>query len=450
MNTLKPNGKPKRTTLTCLLLTLAWGGLSVNSVVWGQRVERGGYAIEDNSKVVIDSKDHWDRWQSIFKTIQIDEEGEVRPAFIRKNIDAVANAAEFGGGIRSAGTNLAGADALIDGDMTTFWEPDLSDAPENWWVQIDLGRGVSANKIVLKFVGEDLGDPFLHFRVTTSQGKESLGALQFRKIFKTDQPILDQRVFEVDLTSLPPTEYPSVIGDYTGDMIRYVGVGVTDSNYGKAKKVTEAEYLGLAANEQGDIEYFRKETSGRLRVLEGKEDWDTLEESKKGPLVHYRRERPRLAEVEVWSIGDNIGVTTLKRGGNVTTSGLTVGVEFVLVDGNIYSTEVAPFWPIQGGYNPDKLQPTESPEQERDAFVDLGGAFFVDNVRLFFPSHPGPPRAYRARLSDGSRHADGTLVWQEVAKVDGSGLYADHKFPLTIAKYFAYTYPQLFTKKLLY
>ena len=443
MNILKQNGRPKRTILACLLFTMAWGELFVDSAVWAQRVERDGYAIVDNSKVVIDSKGHWNRWQSIYKTIQVNEEGEVQPTFIRKNINAVANAPEFDGGIRAAGTNLAGAGALMDGNMETFWEPDLSDSPEDWWVQIDLGRGVSASKIVLKFVDEVLGDPFLHFRVVTSQGEESLGALQFKKVFRTDKPTLSQRVFEIDLTKLPPTKYPNVVGDYTGDMIRYAGVVLTDSNYGKAEKISESEYTTLASNDQGDIEYFRKEASGRLRLLDGKEDWDALEESKKGPWVHYRRERPRLAEVEVWSIGDNVAVTTLQRGGNVTTSGLTVGVEFVLVDGNIYSTEVAPFWPIQGGYNPEKLLPTESPEQERDAFVDLGGAFFVDNIRLFFPSHPGPPRAYRARLSDGSRHADGTLVWKEVGKVpsvENRQLYHDHKFPLAIAKYFAYTY----------
>ena len=313
MNSLKRSGNPKRTIPACLLF--AMGGLFVASIAWGQRVDREGYAIEDGSKVVIDSKDHWDLWQSVHKTIQISEEGQVRPAFIRKGINAIANAAEFGGGIWDAGSNLAAADALLDGDMNTFWEPDLADLPENWWVQIDLGRGVSATKIVLKFVGEELGDPFLHFTVTTSQGEESLGALQFRKVFRTDRPSLNQRVFEVDLTSLPPTKYPNVVGDYTGDMIRYVGVGVTDSNYGKAQKVSEAEYLNLAPEEQGDIEYFRREASGRLRVLAGKEDWDALAESQKGPLVYYRRERPRLAEVEVWSIGDNIGVTVLDRGG---------------------------------------------------------------------------------------------------------------------------------------
>ena len=283
------------------------------------------------------------------------ENGSVHPRFIRKTINAALDAEEYsfvdqGGG--TAGSNQRDAHYLIDDDMSTFWEPDLSDPPENWWVQIDLGRGVSAQKIVLEFVGEDLGDPFLHFRVITSQGEESLGALQFRRVFRTDKPSLDQRVFEVDLTKLPPTKYPNVVGDYTGDMIRYAGVVLTDSNYGKAKKISESEYTTLAPNDQGDIEYFRKEASGRLRLLDGKEDWDALEESKKGPWVHYRRERPRLAEVEVWSIGDNIAVTTLQRGGNVTTSGLTVGVEFVLVDGNIYSTEVAPFWPIQGGIIP--------------------------------------------------------------------------------------------------
>ena len=276
--------------------------------------------------------------------------------------------------------------------MNTFWEPDLADLPENWWVQIDLGRGVSATKIVLKFVGEELGDPFLHFTVTTSQGEESLGALQFRKVFRTDRPSLNQRVFEVDLTSLPPTKYPNVVGDYTGDMIRYVGVGVTDSNHGKAQKVSEAKYLNLAPERAGRHRVLPPRSIGKAKGAGREGGLGRPRGKPKRPLVYYRRERPRLAEVEVWSIGDNIGVTVLDRGGKVTSSESN-GVEFVLVDGDIYSTEAAPFWPIRGGYNPDRLLPTESPEQERDAVVDLGGAFFIDNIRLFFPVHPGPSKS---------------------------------------------------------
>ena len=122
----------------------------------------------------------------------------------------------------------------MDGDLETYWQPDTSTPLRDWWVQIDLGRIVSANKIVLKFVGEDLGDPFLQFGVSTSQGEQLVGPLLFRKRFRTNKPIKNERVFEVDLTKQLPTKWPLVRGDFKGDVIRYVSVIVTDSDFGKA------------------------------------------------------------------------------------------------------------------------------------------------------------------------------------------------------------------------
>ena len=133
------------------------------------RLQAQGYSILDD-KVVINSEEHWVRWKSASKTLQITDEG-VRPVFIRKSteieidgrivrvpgINAVSNASEFGGGVLAAGSSASMALDLMDGDLDTFWEPDMDDPIESWWVQIDLGRVVSANKVVFKFVEEDLG-----------------------------------------------------------------------------------------------------------------------------------------------------------------------------------------------------------------------------------------------------------------------------------------------------
>ncbi len=435
-------------SLVCLL-----GSLLLGDAAWGQE----GFSIQDGA-AVIESRDHWASWQSVAKTIQITEEG-VKPAFIRKStkievdgveqvvpgINAVLNASEFGGGIWEAGSNRSSAENLMDGRMDTYWEPDTSTPLRDWWVQIDLGRAVSANKIVLKFVGEDLGDPFLQFKVLTSQGETIIGPLVYRKRFSTNKPIKNERVFEVDLTNQLPTKWPQVRGDFTGDVIRFVSVGVTDSDFGKARQVSQSAYEGLDPDQQGDIEYFRRETSGRLRLLEGREDWEALaDRDSQGPVVYYRRELPRLAEVEVWSIGDNIGVGVLERGGKVT-SWENNGAEGVVVDGVIYSVEKALYWPAQGGYNPDRLLPSEPPDVERALVVDLGGAFFLDNVRVLQASSspPGPFRAYRIEVSDGSTNAGGSLAWKTVGSIDhinGNESYHDFKFPLTKVEHFSFTY----------
>ena len=436
------------TSLVCLL-----GRMILGEVAWGQE----GFSIQDGAAIV-ESEDHWARWQSVAKTIQITEEG-VKPAFIRKStkievdgveqvvpgINAVLNASEFGGGIWDAGSNRLSAENLMDGRMDTYWEPDTSTPLRDWWVQIDLGRAVSANKIVLKFVGEDLGDPFLQFKVLTSQGETIIGPLVYRKRFSTNKPIKNERVFEVDLTNQLPTKWPQVRGDFTGDVIRFVSVGVTDSDFGKARQVSQSAYEALGPDQQGDIEYFRRESSGRLRLLEGREDWEALAGgNSQGPVVYYRRELPRLAEVEVWSIGDNIGIGVLERGGKVT-SWENNGAEGVVVDGVVYSVDKALYWPAQGGYNPDRLLPSEPPDVERALVVDLGGAFFLDNVRVLQASSrpPGPFRAYRIEVSDGSTNAGGSLAWKTVGSLDninGNESYHDFKFPLTKVEHFSFTY----------
>ena len=76
------------------------------------------------------------------------------------------------GGIKNAGSNVDQAAGIIDrgsNRLETFWEPDLDRPASEWWIEIDLGRLVSAEKVVLRFVDEELGDPFRQFRVTSFQ-----------------------------------------------------------------------------------------------------------------------------------------------------------------------------------------------------------------------------------------------------------------------------------------
>ena len=422
-----------------------------------------GYSLEPG-KVVIDSKEQWESWRAPTKTIQITDEG-VTSAFIRKSttvtidgretivpgINAIQNAAEFGGGITAAGSNEAGAAEILDGRMDTYWEPDRADLLENWWFEVDLGRTVSATKIVLKFVDEELGDPFLHFRVSTSQGESVVGPKFYRKRFTTGAPVKTQRIFEIDLTGQLPTKWPVVYGDFTGDVIRYIGIAVIGSDYGKARRVTKAEYEALPPEHQGDVEYFRKRPSGSLTLLgEGKEGWDVLAGTgNQGPVVYYRRELPRLAEIEVWSIGDNIGPSVLERGGAITSTENN-GEEAAVIDGDFFGEVI--YWTARGAVNPNLLSASEPSDLERQLVVDLGGAFFLDNINVLHiaaRAHTGPFPEYRIALSDGSTNAGGSLAFTTVGEASGinhtggsptSERYHGFKFPLTMARHFAFTY----------
>ena len=443
-----------RGSAICIAITL-----TVSSVCRGQE----GYSLEPG-RVVIDSEEHWQHWQTVANTVEITDEG-VRPAFIRRSttldidgleqvvpgINAVLNADRFGGGVKGAGSEESSAANLMDGRMDTYWEPDVSDPLEDWWAQIDLGRSVSATKIVLKFVGEDLGDPFLQFKVTTSQGEISVGPPIFRTRFTTSQPNKNQRVFEIDLTSQFPSKWPNATGAFDGDVINFVGVGITDSAFGKARPVSQGDYESLPSAQQGDIEYYRINASGREKLQRGgKLAWDQLEGTgRQGKVVHYRSELPRLAEIEVWALGDNIGTGVLERGGTVTSVDKN-GAEGAVVDGDFFG-EVS-YWPAVGGFNPSLISPHEPTDIERQLLIDLGGAFYLDNIRVMQmnvrSSWTSPFPEYRLQLSDGSTNAGGELAWTTVGAVKSlditsaptSERYNGFEFPLTKAKYFAFTY----------
>ena len=450
-----PRVAPPSSVLAAVLV-LAWstpGG--------GQQ----GYSREAN-RVVIDTPTHWQEWQSA--TAEVTDAG-VRPGYIRKStllevdgetvvvpgVNASLDAAAFGGGVRAAGSGEASAGALMDGRLDTWWEPDPDDPVRDWWVQLDLGRTVSATRIVLRFVDADLGDPFLHFKVTTSQGELNLGLPIYRTRYTTNTPVKGQRVFEIDLRAQSPTKWPVVYGDFTGDVINLVGIQATDSDFGKARQVSEAVWESLPPGQRGDVEYYRLDARGRERLLGGKEDWDSLEGTgRQGPVVHYRRERPRLAEVEVWSIGDNIGTGVLERGGTLTSVDDT-GAEPAVVDGHFFGEQA--HWSALGGFNPDQASVFQSQDLERQLLIDLGGAFFLDHIRVLqrnqgFGHVLGFPQ-YRIELSDGSRVAGGSLAWKTVGSAENldnsheptSQTYNGFEFPLTKAKYFAFTYP-LFAK----
>jgi len=192
-----------------------------------------GYTVQTD-KVVIDTEEHWRHWSFPIDIVDITPEGTIGPRYIRKEVNAVLSATEFvydktkRGGIREVGSNAGDAANIMDGDLSTFWEPDADDPLDRWYVQIDLGRVVSAERIVLRFVEEGEGDPFYQFKVLTSTGQEFfLGSgelMDFRVVGKTKKPNRDQRVFEVELSS-----DVSYAPGWTGAVVQYVQIVVTDS-----------------------------------------------------------------------------------------------------------------------------------------------------------------------------------------------------------------------------
>ena len=123
-------------------------------------------------QIRFDTAEQWREWPLPMGIVQLDQAGIVRPVEIRKNIDPVRNAAAFGGGIRAVGSNAFTADRLIDGDPLTGWSPDPTANPEDWWIEIDLGRAVAARRITLVFAEE--APPLALFDVFLSTGEPAV------------------------------------------------------------------------------------------------------------------------------------------------------------------------------------------------------------------------------------------------------------------------------------
>ncbi len=365
------------------------------------------YRISGN-QLVVDRRAQWEAWKTAGGLVDISAQG-VRPKFIRKNINAALDAEQFSasgqGGVQ-AGSNLGTARNLIDGDMGTFWAPDLDRPPEEWWVRVNLGRTVVISKIVLRFAAEGEGDPFLQFKVLvwrngpvrtrTAINYTLLGTdtPNFWEIGSTDRPNKDQRAFEF----VPPTTEPAN-PLFEGDPLEQVQVLVTDSDFDRAVQIAQQDYEALPDERRGVVEYYRRSPSGR-QVLISREVYEALDAGQQGEIKYFRREEPRLAEIEVWTAGDNINFGTPERGGLVeseTHSGLQQ-LGSIVTDGNYRSGHDVLVYP-NTLYN---------------FFEDLGALFWIDTMH-FLMDGATPLRNVFVDVSDGTRAPDGSIKWTRVA-----------------------------------
>ena len=109
----------------------------------------GSFAFGE--RVSFNSRSAWQEWAHPVGAVELQATGRIQPVPVRKNIDAVRNAEHFGGGIRSVGSNARYAGLIMDGDPATSWSPDPADGIENAYIELDLGRLVTAAEIVITF-----------------------------------------------------------------------------------------------------------------------------------------------------------------------------------------------------------------------------------------------------------------------------------------------------------
>ena len=330
-----------------------------------------GYAIRDD-RVVIDRAEEWRSWSFPVDIVEISEEGCVRPRRIRRDIDAVEDIAEFGGGILWAGSNAQNASNVLDGDRTTYWEPDPQDPLETWWMEIDLGRLVSATEVTLRFSEE--GDPFLLFDVLGSSGWKAFAGsdrVAYSLIGRTTRLNKEQRTFRYELPNR--------------SNIQYIRIEATARADDQAEEVTEAEYARLSRADQGAILYFVEMFPGEETPV-AREEYDRFPPEERGVVRYYRRERPRLSEVSVRSVGDNVGLGILDRGGSITGSWDAT---------KAFDGSATTGWRL---YRYVSLR-----SDITTLMVDLGAGFWIDEVRT------SPWLLVKG--SEGTRSPYGDLVW---------------------------------------
>ena len=357
-----------------------------------------GYVLQGR-RLLVEGAEQWDAWQAPVGVHVIDADGTVRPRFLRAEINAVADAATFSrvgtegdtlvGGISQAGSNFAAAVNIIDGDEQTFWEPDSQDGFESWYVEVDLGRATVVQRIKVRFAEE--GDTFLKFRVMISDGRTAFGKernKQFFRIGQVNDVEKNQREFVFAVEPLRP-----VPEGVRGEVVQFVRIDAIGSAGLRGAEVSSDEYAHLLPLDRGAIDYFRQTNLGReIPVLA--DTYGLLPEPERGPVRYYRRERPRLAEVEVIAVGDNIVALTQRAlfedqvfYNNFLRRQLTDGLHSTFFDLKAYD----PF------------------KNLNQVDVDLGAKYWIDRVRLVSPQDP--PVAYQMRVSDGSINPAGGLVW---------------------------------------
>lgn len=386
-----------------LLLCLA---LLPTGFAWGQT---DGYDVQDN-QIRVNTRAHWQSWRVAVGAAAITPDGTISPRFLRKQINAALDAEQYGSepqGGAVAGSNDGSAALIMDGDLATSWGPDLDDPSENWWVQLRLGRVVVVDSVVLHFVDEDQGEPFLQFDVMGWRRPPPLapsantitgtGISALWVIYRTDRPNKDQRRI-----SFVPRTTDQANDEFGGDPLEVIHILITGSELDRLREVADITYEGLPAESRGAIDYYRLSTSGR-QTLTSADAYAALPPARQGAIRYYSRERPRLAEVEVWTAGDNLNLGLVNNGA-VTTMQTGRAAE----PKNLASTVT------DGDFSTGPSSALFSGEY-LTFYEDLGTLFWIDELHFLSHDLGNSPYEFNIDLSDGTLAPDGSILWRPAA-----------------------------------
>ena len=423
-----------------------------------------------SNQVVVSSQSHWHDWDFPEGTLEVTSAGNVMPGRWNRDTDATEDIVDFlrfriEGAARDpvlfkvpdhlrgkeaaditlrdavveAGSNADGVANVLDGDPSTWWEPaplaagvDPADVDIGalWWFTIDLGRLVFLKKIELQFVDEDQGDPFLLYDVLVSDGRKPVSA-QFRDtpdffpVLISLKPNKTERHVEVDLRGLTgrrelggeQDEFLSEQIDF-GDLGeggpgaratlvgRFVQVVIRGSDLNRGREVSAEQYAQLAPADTGTVDYYKKLPDGGQLAVSRQVYFDRLDEGERSAVRYFVRERPRLAELNVWVEGDDISHGTLRRGGTIRTPDARNGA--ILLDSDVDTAHFLDLF----------RDPKFNLESTAAITFDLGSFFWINAQRMTYTFNDNDAHTfgdYTLEVSDGSREPDGSLKWSVAA-----------------------------------
>ncbi len=305
-----------------------------------------------------DSARDWRQWEDLpLGAVELTPSGTIQLTKIEKGIDAVRDLGEFGGGIRNAGSNLNTARLAIDGNPETSWAPDPETDPGEWFIEIDLGRAVSAKSVTLVFDAE--APPFELFDLLLSTGE-------------------------------PETDF--IAAPIEGSLVYRVKERIKENTH---HRVT----YQIEQIDEEPIQFIRFE-----------------------PLLLVPD--ARLTEIEVETIGDNIALGLLERGGSVD------------ININLASNESQPLGKARALFDGDLYERWRAGTASRGLtdilahmVLDLGAVYWVDQTRIiggvvvrsgfgggittrhYVHRRRWDFRFYEFMTSDGSLSPDGTRLW---------------------------------------
>ncbi|MEW6753541.1 MAG: gliding motility-associated C-terminal domain-containing protein [Candidatus Latescibacterota bacterium] len=219
----------------------------------------------------------------------------------------------------------------------------------------------------------------------------------------------NQRRFVFPLEPLDKADWDNDgLPDFKGYFVHFVRLSIYESDLGQLEFLGEGEegrlaYESLAQERRGQRFYFRR-TQGNFLKLVAEDIYNGLPESERGPVRYYKRELPRIAEIQVWTPGDNVAYRPDLRAGIAYEDGQGTVFSPNSFDG-VYITrwQSDPYHPLMStnGGSTGQIFGT--------VWLDLGATFWVN-------------RLYSGSLTTTETSNEGALVGFQIFASDGTAL----------------------------